>query len=63
MQDPDDQADEVRRRLLRIAIYTPPAVIGAIALSQSGCQPASCGPQQCHPNGGPCGPDSCPPPP
>jgi hypothetical protein len=53
--------DRARRRLLKYAAYVPPTVIGALSLSDAGCQPASCGPDNCQPNGAPCGPDNCPP--
>ena len=59
-EDPSDRSpDEVRRRLLRIAIYLPPTILGTIALSEGGCQPGSCNPASCNPNGGPCGPVGC----
>jgi len=61
MAEKDDKIDATRRRLLRVAVYVPPAVLGAVALSQSACQPASppCAPQSgCNP-GGSCGPNSC----
>ncbi len=57
--DDDDNINEARRRLLRVAVYTPPAVLGAIALSTAaGCQGVSCSPQVCGP-GSSCGPTSC----
>ncbi|MBL0218881.1 MAG: hypothetical protein IPQ07_34035 [Myxococcales bacterium] len=46
--------NEGRRRLLRMAKYVPPVVLGAITLSQAGCQPEPC---SCPPSGG----VSCPP--
>ena len=63
MADSDDPKDEkfdaTRRRLLRIALYTPPAVIGIIQLNNAGCAPpASCGPSSCQPNTQ-CGPNTC----
>jgi len=45
----DEAVNEGRRRLLRMASYVPPIVIGAITLSQAGCQP-SC--PSCPPLGG-----------
>jgi hypothetical protein len=58
-QDQDDKINAARRRLLRIAVYTPPAVLGAVALnSAAGCQGVSCSPQVCGP-GSSCGPNSC----
>ena len=61
-----ESINRARRRLLTMAKYVPPTVIGIIALQQAGCQPSpSCGPNTnpCGPNGNPCGPDNCPPPP
>lgn len=63
---PAESIDRARRRLLGMAKYIPPTIVGIIALQQAGCQPApSCGPSTnpCGPNGFPCGPDNCPPPP
>jgi len=49
--DDDDQPiNEGRRRLLRMAVYVPPVVIGAVTLSQAGCQPDPC--PSCQPVGG-----------
>ncbi|MBL9013831.1 MAG: hypothetical protein JNL83_06635 [Myxococcales bacterium] len=49
--DNDDPSfNEGRRRLLRMAVYVPPVVIGAITLSQAGCQPEPC--PSCVPLGG-----------
>jgi hypothetical protein len=42
--------NDARRRLLRMALYVPPVVIGSIALTQAGCQPEPC---SCEPSGGP----------
>ena len=64
MADSDDPQDDdkvalTRRRLLRIAIYTPPTVIGIIQLNNAGCAPpASCPPNVCQPNSQ-CGPNTC----
>jgi len=64
MAEKDDKIDASRRRLLRVAVYVPPAVLGAVALNQTACQPASpcnptsCGPTNCSPSGT-CGPNSC----
>ena len=41
--------NDARRRLLRMALYVPPVVIGSIALTQAGCQPEPC---SCQPSGG-----------
>ena len=51
--------DEVRRRLMKIAVYAVPAVIGAVELTQGACAPVSCNPSTCNPN--PCAPHPCPP--
>ena len=48
--DDDQPVNEGRRRLLRMAVYVPPVVIGAITLSQAGCQPDPC--PSCQPVGG-----------
>jgi len=63
--NPEDKADVARRKLLKIGIYMPPAIIGSLVLTQ-GCQPASCnptqtpcGPTNCHPVINPCGPQQC----
>lgn len=54
--------DLARRRLLRLGAYAAPAVVGKLMLSGTVlAQSASCNPQTCFPNGGPCGPDDCPP--
>lgn len=66
MAEKDDKIDAARRRLLRVAVYVPPAVLGAVALNQAACQPASvCNPNvncapvnNCGPNGA-CGPNNC----
>jgi hypothetical protein len=59
MADQDEKINAARRRLLRIAVYTPPAILGAVALSQqAGCQGVSCNPQVCGP-GDSCGPNNC----
>jgi hypothetical protein len=49
-KDPKNDVNEARRRLLRMAVYVPPVVIGSIALSQAGCQPDPC--PSCQPFGG-----------
>src|SRR5690349_11166649 len=57
---PAEPVDRARRRLLGMAKYVPPVIVGIISLQQAGCQPApSCGPSvnPCGPNGNPCGPD------
>jgi len=56
----ETQHDQARRRLLKMAVYVPPAFIGVLSLSEAACQ-ASCGPSNCGPQGAPCGPSSCPP--
>lgn len=59
-----ESINRARRRLLGMAKYVPPAIVGIIVLQQAGCQPLpSCGPgtNPCGPNGNPCGPDTCPP--
>ncbi|MDH5673149.1 MAG: hypothetical protein OEZ06_13420 [Myxococcales bacterium] len=53
--------DLARRRLLRIAIYSAPAVISAVVVKQAhaqtaSCGPALCGPGGCNPSSAPCGP-------
>jgi hypothetical protein len=72
-EDNDDKIDAARRRLMRIAVYVPPAVLGAVALnSAAGCQGASqcaplmqcnpnttCGPNNCFPVVNPCAPQAC----
>ena len=58
---PAESIDRARRRLLGMAKYVPPVIVGIISLQQAGCQPApSCGPNTapCAPNGNPCGPDT-----
>ena len=54
--------DRARRRLLAMAVYVPPTVLGIISLQQAGCQPGpSCNPATCPPDSG-CAPDTgCPP--
>ena len=55
----DEKIDEARRRLMRLAVYTPPAIIGIIQLNNAGCAPPStCGPSVCTPNNI-CGPNTC----
>lgn len=49
-KDPKNDVNAARRRLLRMAVYVPPIVIGSIALSQAGCQPDPC--PSCPPFGG-----------
>ena len=57
----DEPIDRARRRLLTMAAYVPPTVLGIIALQQAGCQPApSCNPAICQPNTAPCSPDDNP---
>jgi len=53
----DEKLDTARRRLLKTAVYVPPAVIGVVSLldgcAVGSCAPATCAPAQtCHPNGG-----------
>ncbi len=48
-----------RRRLLRLAVYVPPAVIGSLAIGRTAfAQKASCNPNVCTPN---CVPAQCKP--
>ena len=55
----DEKIDAARRRLMRIAVYTPPVVLGVIVLNDAACAPApSCQPAGCAPNS-PCGPNTC----
>ncbi len=58
-KDPKEQEriDTARRRLLRNAVYIPPAVIGAVSLMQ-GCAPGSCNPTNCTPSQT-CRPNQC----
>lgn len=59
--EPAEAIDRGRRRLLGMATYIPPAVLGIISLQQAGCQPApSCNPATCSPATQPCQPDSNP---
>jgi hypothetical protein len=44
----DQPVNPGRRRLLGMAMYVPPIVIGAISLQQAGCQPSG----SCMPDGG-----------
>lgn len=75
-RESDEPVDRARRRLLTMAAYVPPTVLGIVALQQAGCQPtpscqpATCAPNTqpcqpddnpCAPNVGGCGPDNCPP--
>lgn len=55
----DEQFSAARRRLLRTAVYVPPAVIGIISLTQ-GCAPGSCAPATCVPSKA-CHPNACAP--
>ena len=54
----DEKIDQARRRLMRMAVYTPPVVIGIIQLADAGCATASCAPVQCNPNTQ-CAPNTC----
>jgi hypothetical protein len=50
--------DRARRRLLSLALYVPPALLGIISLQQAGCAAAgSCHPHMCNPSTG-CNPIS-----
>ncbi len=58
---PDDEATlRARRRLLRIGLYTPPAILASLALSSPAyalsCSPGSCNPPQGCPPAGQCNP-------
>ena len=60
----DAPEDRARRRLLKLAVYVPPAVLGAMTLELSACQTASCAPQSCQPATcapADCNPGQCPP--
>ncbi len=60
-QTETDPMNSARRRLLAIAVYLPPAVLGIISLQQAGCQPTpSCNPSSCSPATNPCSPDTNP---
>jgi hypothetical protein len=68
MSDPNqkdpERVNRARRRLLNLAVYVPPAVLGIVSLQQAGCQPGpSCAPSTCTPQTQPCTPDDnpCPP--
>ena len=53
-----ESIDRGRRRLMGMAVYVPPAVLGIISLQQAGCQPAiTCNPDNCNPATQPCNPD------
>ncbi|HUS65253.1 MAG TPA: hypothetical protein VMZ28_11950 [Kofleriaceae bacterium] len=53
--------DRARRRLLGMAVYIPPTILGIVALQQAGCQPSpTCNPASCQPNTTPCNPDNNP---
>lgn len=53
----DERIDAARRRLLRNAVYVPPAIIGIVSLTQ-GCAPGSCNPTNCSPSQT-CRPNQC----
>lgn len=55
--DEDQRINAARRRLLRTAVYVPPAIIGIVSLSQ-GCAPGSCNPNNCTPSQT-CRPQQC----
>jgi hypothetical protein len=48
--------DEARRRLLKMALYVPPAILGVVSVTQAACQNASS--PDCPPD---TGPPPCPP--
>lgn len=53
--------DRARRRLLGMALYVPPTILGIVALQQAGCQPSpTCNPATCDPATQPCQPDDNP---
>jgi len=65
MSDPNpkdpERVNRARRRLLDMAVYVPPIVLGIVALQQAGCQAApSCNPGTCSPSTQPCSPDNNP---
>ena len=47
-----------RRRLLKLALYTAPVILGTFTISGNAVG-ASCPPGACNPSGGPCGPNPC----
>ncbi len=52
----EEKLNAARRRLLRNAIYIPPAIIGVVSLldgcAAGSCAPATCAPSKgCHPSG------------
>jgi len=61
---PDSPEDRARRRLLKLAVYVPPAVLGTMTLQLSACQVATCAPSACNPATcapADCQPGQCPP--
>jgi hypothetical protein len=64
-QAADDAERVSRRKLLRAALYIPPAIIGSLLLTREArADTPSCPPSTgCQPNCGPstCGPDTCKP--
>jgi len=73
----EDEAVRARRRLLKLTAYSAPVVLGTVLLSkdalaqQQSCTPATCSPRcqprvgcnpnNCPPDGAPCGPSNCKP--
>lgn len=65
MSDPNpkdpERVNRARRRLLGMAVYVPPSVLGIVALQQGGAQVGpSCNPSTCAPSTQPCSPDNNP---
>lgn len=60
--DPEAAGPEklARRKLLKLAAYTAPAVIGSLLISQDAVAQVSCNPPPCTPRN-PCGPSTCKP--
>ncbi|MFB6356653.1 MAG: hypothetical protein ABEJ65_09090 [bacterium] len=54
-QDQSSDVDISRRKFLKWAAYTPPAMMAVMA-SSTAAEAATCGPDSCNPNT--CGPDS-----
>ncbi len=52
-----DELDRARRRFLKVAAYTAPAVIATISIDKAHAQAPSCNPSTCMP--GVCNPNNC----
>ncbi|MCI0343535.1 MAG: hypothetical protein L0216_20710 [Planctomycetales bacterium] len=62
--DREEARRQARRKLLRLAVYLPPAILGTFAVTRTAealsCLPAyGCAPNICQPNT--CAPDLCQP--